>query len=97
MFKSVVVLKKKPHYVMAVDESDAIEICSKYGPDVVGVFSSEDEIAFKEVKQTIQLVAPEIKFIEDDSLTEQEEKNVSIFKEVLGENTNLPQRHSNDS
>lgn len=82
MFQCVVILRKSPYYIMAMDENDAKEICMNYQENVVGIFSSESEISFKQMKKSVEFVAPKIKMIEE---TIEDEDNVQIFNEIISE------------
>jgi hypothetical protein len=84
VIKSLVILKKKPYYIMALNEMDAIEICKKYGSEVVGVVCSSSEITFKSVVTSVSLEVPKVHQIEFNS-EEGGEEDEQILEEVPGD------------
>lgn len=58
MFSHLVILKRAPWYVYAMDDQDALEICNKYDDDVRFVVGSSGSVTVYELKKTTELVAP---------------------------------------
>lgn len=85
MFKCLVILKKSPFYILAIDEEEAKEICLKYKQNIIGIASSEKEFIFKEIKESIEFICPEVKMIEQITDEDGEEENVQIFRNIISE------------
>ena len=81
MFKCVILLKQEPYYIMASDENESKDICSKYKENIIGIVCSEKEIIFKKVKETVEFIIPEIKMIEEIMIGD--EQNVQIYREIF--------------
>lgn len=80
-FKITVLLKRKPYYVMALDEEDASRICTNLKDDVVGILASDSSIVFKDICTKISFLVPEIKMIENT----EEEDGQQVLEEIINE------------
>lgn len=82
-FNCAVLLKKKPYYVMALDEEDAKRICKNLGTEnVTGVVVGEN-LTVKEVASEISFSHTEPKMIEHQEEIDEEQEE--ILNEVLEE------------
>jgi hypothetical protein len=81
MFTHLITLKKSPWFVYSRTQEDALNICKKYGDNVVGVVLAPEGLIMQEVQQTLSLVTPDVKFLEEIV----ESENRQIAKEILGE------------
>lgn len=88
-FNHIVLLKKKPYYVMAISENDAKQICLKYGPDSVLTIITGDNLSPKEIQTSISFQEPDIKMIEEREDQEEnflnDEESMEILNEVMNE------------
>ena len=64
MFTHLIILKKRPWYIYAGSQQDALKVCKVYQKNVVGVVLAPDGLLMQEIEQTFNLKVPEVNLIE---------------------------------
>jgi len=81
MFTHLITLKKAPWFIYSQDQEDALNICKKYGDNVVGVVLAPEGLVMQEVHMELSLYTPNVKLI--DKIVESENEKIAL--EILEE------------
>lgn len=87
-FTHLVTLKRKPWFIYAQNEEDALTICKRYETDVVGVVCAAEGLEMKTVSTKISLVSSDVKLIGEIVESELDQIAKEIVEEQDEENSN---------
>ena len=82
MFTHLITLKRKPWFIYSQSQEDALNICARYGDNVVGVVLAPEGLIMQEVQRSLTLATPEVRLLEQIV----ESENKQLAKEILAEN-----------